>query len=62
MNRQKKEELEQARQQQGDHSKGAQQQHGQKPMPGQQSQQPASGYQQSPQGGKQQFFRPTDTD
>ena len=58
MNRQKKEELKQANQQQGDHS----QQQGHKPVSVQQSQQPGQSRQQGDRGGQQEAFRPTDTD
>jgi hypothetical protein len=58
MNRQRKEELKQAQRQQGDRS----QQHGQKPMPAQQSQQSGQVRQQGDQDGNQEAFRPIDTD
>jgi hypothetical protein len=58
MNRQKKEDLKQAKQQQGDHP----QHQGQTPALGQQSQQPRQAHQPGDQSGQQEAFRPTDTD
>jgi hypothetical protein len=59
MNWKKQEELRQAKQKQGDHSP---QQNGQKPIPGQHSQQPGQSRQQADHSGTQEAFRPTDTD